>query len=243
MRVLIYDCETTGLYQPSLPSAHPDQPHIVQAAAQLVDAHGNVLEEFEAIVKPDGWTIPGEATEIHGITTERALDEGFPADDVLHQLLCMQARATLRTGYNQPFDARIVRIGLYRHARGLDAAYGHHIDAVATAPGPAIEALREAVADWWNYGIAQYDVMRTMKDIMQLPGRKYPKLAEAFAHATGETMVGAHTAMGDVDATRRVLQWLLDHDHVRLDADWALSDLAFRADKHRDKIEARKSYA
>lgn len=247
MKILIYDTETSGLYEPSMPSKHPDQPHIVQVAAQLVDAHCNVLEEFEAIVKPDGWTIPGEATEIHGITTERAMDEGFPEDEVLHQLLSMQSRASMRVGYNQPFDSRIVRIGLYRHARialnpGLDPAYGHGIDDLGIPPDATDDELRELVADWWYYGVAQFDTMRAIASASGHKGRKYMKLAEAYEFCTGERMTGAHVAMNDVRATAKVLQYLLDHDHVRLGDEWIKGDLAFRGGKWREKFEARKRY-
>lgn len=241
MKILIYDTETAGLYTPSMPSKDPAQPHVVSVAAQLVDAHCNVLEELDLMVKPDGWTIPAEAIEIHGITNERAMDEGIGEDEVLHQLLCLQAKADLRAGYNQPFDSRIVRIGLYRHAR-IDPAYGHRIDDIAVPPGASEDELRELAADWWYYGVAQYDAMGPIGKLAAIPGRKRMKLAEAYEFCTGERMPGAHTAMGDVEGTRRVMQYLLDHDHVRLDREWADYDLAFRDKKRRDKIEARRRY-
>ena len=244
MKILISDTETAGLYTPSMPSKDPAQPHIVSVAAQLVDAHCNGLEELDLMVKPDGWTIPAEAIEIHGITNERAMDEGIGEDEVLHQLLCLQAKADLRAGYNQPFDSRIVRLGLYRHARGLlrEYGYGTDTDTAIGAVEPLVDAMREEVADWWYYGVAQYDAMGPIGKLAAIPGRKRMKLAEAYEFCTGERMPGAHTAMGDVEGTRRVMQYLLDHDHVRLDREWIGYDLAFRDKKRQDKLEARRRY-
>ena len=70
----VFDTETTGLPQFKLPSDHPSQPHLVDIAALLYNEVGELMESFEAIIRPDGWTIPDEAARVHGITTEMAMD-------------------------------------------------------------------------------------------------------------------------------------------------------------------------
>lgn len=75
---LFYDTETTGLPLFKEPSEHPDQPHIVQLAACLVDLDTRkTIASMDVIVKPNGWTIPAEVSAIHGITTEHAMDVGI----------------------------------------------------------------------------------------------------------------------------------------------------------------------
>ena len=72
--LFFYDTETTGIPNFKEPSEHPDQPHIVQIAAALVDDETRkTVSSINLIIKPDGWAIPEELTEIHGIsTTNRA---------------------------------------------------------------------------------------------------------------------------------------------------------------------------
>ncbi|HEY8351659.1 MAG TPA: hypothetical protein VIK87_03855, partial [Sphingomonadales bacterium] len=61
MRILFYDTETTGLPLFSEPSSDPRQPHIVQAAAVLVDAGTRkAISSINLISRPDGWEIPEE---------------------------------------------------------------------------------------------------------------------------------------------------------------------------------------
>lgn len=84
---LFFDTETSGLPRWKEPSESPDQPHIVQLAAELVDLETReVLESMDVIVKPDGWTISAEMTAIHSITQEHALEVGIPEKDAIDQL-------------------------------------------------------------------------------------------------------------------------------------------------------------
>lgn len=62
---LVFDFETTGL------SKHDAE--IVEMAAMVIDAMGNVHGSFETLVNPE-IDIPYAATEIHGITNEMVKD-------------------------------------------------------------------------------------------------------------------------------------------------------------------------
>lgn len=81
-KLLIIDTETTGFPFGGW-LGHPRQPHLVQIGMILVDREDNELRRFDAIVRPDGWKIPKKSTDVHGITTEQALAEGIPVEDVL----------------------------------------------------------------------------------------------------------------------------------------------------------------
>ena len=113
---LIYDFETTGLPVYGSRSDHPDQPHIVQAGAVLCldDEQGTIVDQFEAIAMPSGWVIPQAMTDIHGISTEHALEVGIPEPDLIGQFLAFSRRAVERVAHNEAFDARISRIALKR---------------------------------------------------------------------------------------------------------------------------------
>lgn len=182
---LFFDTETTGLPLWKEPSEHPDQPHIVQLAAKLVNIDTReVLSAMDVIVKPDGWVIPEETIAIHGITNERAAAEGIPEKEAVEMLLTMVGNAEL-VGHNESFDRRIVRIAIKRH---LD---------------PLAEEGAVLPSEVWK-DRKSFCTMWKSKPHTQLPGNKHPKLTEAFQHFTGKSMEGAHSAGGDVDGCMTV---------------------------------------
>jgi len=194
MKVLIFDTETTGLPLWSKPSDHPDQPHIVQFVGVRFDSETDEeLEYFEMIAKPDGWVIPDGSFKIHGITTDRALEEGVPERHAVDAFLSMEHAANLVAGFNVPFDLRIMRIAMFRAGISKEACDEHAL------------TMRPKV----------YDVMPKCTPLCHLPptdrmmaaGRKTfkpPTLSEAVSIILGEKMDGAHDARADVEATRRL---------------------------------------
>lgn len=181
---IFYDTETSGLPLFKEPSEHPDQPHIVQLGACLVELDTRkVIASLDLIVKPDGWTIPDEVASVHGITTERALAVGVPEALAVELLLEMHKQADVRIAHNETFDARIVRIGCKRF-------------------------FDDATADDWKAGAAQCTAVLSTPicalpptEKMRKAGRfhhKTPNLSEAYRHFTGRELVGAHSAMVDV---------------------------------------------
>lgn len=195
---LFYDTETTGLPLFKEPSEHPDQPHIVQVAAFLVDLDTReTLASMDVIIRPDGWTIPDDVAAIHGITTKRAQDFGIPEDQAIDMLLALHNNATVRIAHNEPFDARIVRIGAKRF-----------ID----PHSPEGELL---FSDEWKTGNAECTAQLS-RPILQLPptakmkgGFKTPTLMEAYQHFFGQEFPGQHTARGDALACMRVVYFAI----------------------------------
>lgn len=112
--ICFFDTETTGLPLFKSPSEHPDQPHIVDICALLYTPQGELVDSFEAMVRPDGWVIPNEVAVIHGITTEIALEHGIPEAEAVAGFMSIMAQAGLRVAHNVSFDDRILRIGLKR---------------------------------------------------------------------------------------------------------------------------------
>lgn len=196
---LFYDFETNGLPLWSEPSEDPRQPHITQAAAQLVDLKTRItVASMDLIVMPDGWTIPDDIAALNGLTTERALAVGVPETLVITALLAMWRRASVRVGHNQSFDARIGRIAIKRQLGD------------------------ESLAEEWKDGAAQCTALLA-KPICQLPATdkmkatnfknqfKTPDLAEAYQHFTGCALADAHQAGADVEACKKVYFGIEDH--------------------------------
>jgi DNA polymerase III epsilon subunit-like protein len=197
MKPLFLDTETTGLILYKEPSEDPRQPHIVEIAALLHDDAGQLVETFHAIVRPDGWTIPDDVAEIHGITTERAMDEGIPEAEALSLFLELHTRADIRVAHNESFDARILRIAIKRYGAG------------------ETQEDRDALADAFK-AAPKYCTCNSAKPIMRLPATekmvasgkghwfKPPTMQEAHTHFLGKPFDGAHGASADAKACAAV---------------------------------------
>lgn len=170
---LFYDTETTGLPLFKEPSEHPDQPHIAQLAACLVDLDSrNTIASMDVIVKPDGWTIPDEVAAIHGITTEHALDVGISEPVALEMFMQLWGQR-LRIGHNEGFDARIIRIAQMRNN------------------------FSQELQEDWKAGKAECTCWMS-RPHTKLEKNKLPKLGEAYQHFMGKPLENAHSAMADV---------------------------------------------
>lgn len=190
--ILLYDTETNGLPQWSLPSEDPSQPYVTQLAAELCDERsGNTIATMDVLIKPDGWTIPDDLAALTGITTERALAEGIPRVDALRQFTDFWRRASLRVGHNESFDARMLRIEYFREIDHTDPFH----DEWKSAPAFCTQGKSTKIIN----------LPPTAK--MLAAGRKHaksPNLGEAYQFFTGKTLEGAHNAAVDLMATKAV---------------------------------------
>src|SRR4030042_339376 len=86
-RVLLIDCETTGLPRSRYfsPENVDDWPRLVQIAWGRSDSQGNLTETRCHIIRPEGFRIPADATMIHGITHARARRVGEDLKEVLDE--------------------------------------------------------------------------------------------------------------------------------------------------------------
>lgn len=84
-KYLFFDTETTGIPNDyKAPCTNTDNwPRLIQLGWLLTDAAGRILSEGNHIVRPDGFEIPKAASDVHGITTEFALENGKPLLDVI----------------------------------------------------------------------------------------------------------------------------------------------------------------
>ncbi|CAN5132761.1 hypothetical protein BH11ACT3_BH11ACT3_07970 [soil metagenome] len=102
-RLAVFDLETTGV--------DVDTSRIVSACIAVLEADGSVVTRWDWLADP-GIEIPEGASAVHGITTERAREEGRPAATVVAEIT-----QTLRTlfglglpvvVYNAPYDLSLL---------------------------------------------------------------------------------------------------------------------------------------
>ncbi|MDE2473364.1 MAG: 3'-5' exonuclease [Bradyrhizobium sp.] len=193
--IVAFDVETTGLPDFRARSADPVQPHIVQLALVEYSDDGQEITARSMLVQPDGWVIPPEMTAIHGISHERAMDEGVPEETAVNAFIMTTARGNLRVAHNSGFDDRIMRIAMTRAGMVKDF----------------IEAMEHRPS---------FDTCAEAKPIVNLPPTdkmiargmtqpKPPKLEECIRHFFGEGLPGAHDALVDARACGRLFFHLL----------------------------------
>lgn len=184
---LIYDTETTGLPKDfnAPPTDTDNWPRMVQIAWQLHDKTGKLIENKSYIIKPEGYDIPFNATQIHGITTEKAIEEGFPLEEVLNKFREVLKSTEVLGGHNLSFDQGILGAEFVR--KGLD---------------------------YNEINLPIVDTMELSTEFCALPGGrggkfKSPKLGELHEVLFGYTFEEAHNASADVNATARSFMELL----------------------------------
>lgn len=187
--VLVFDSETTGLppkgakYDTDFASF----PHVVQLSWFL---NGN-FQDY--IIKPEGWEIPIEATAIHGISTERALEYGTPFNFVANHFIhdCLIAKKIV--GHNIYFDSSIIKANILRLE--IPEFYTVHVE-------PALDKDKRICT-----------MMKTIKFVNAKfangNGGKFPKLEELYFHLFKEDFP-AHNSLEDVKATLRCADKLVE---------------------------------
>ena len=179
---LIFDTETTGLPQNfNAPLSDSDNwPRMVQIAWQLHDENGELIENQDYIIKPEGYDIPFNATRIHGISTKMAQEQGRDLQEVLEEFTEVLKKTKVVAGHNIDFDYKIVGAELFRKR---------------------IENTLEKTPS--------ADTMELGTDFCQLSGGKNgryksPKLEELYEKLYGKKFDEAHNAAADVNATAQV---------------------------------------
>ena len=183
---LFFDTETTGLPQDwKAPVSDTNNwPRIVQIAWVLSSQDDGQLESKDFIIKPEGFTIPKESSDVHGISTEQAYEEGEDLLDVLTEFDKDLRNSTRLVAHNISFDEKVLGAEFIR--KGIENDF--------------FEKRRLCT-------------MQKSTDYCKLPGRygyKWPTLSELHITLFGKDFEDAHNAMDDVIATENCFWKLRD---------------------------------
>ncbi len=183
--ILFFDTETTGFINDRFPLDNADQPHMVQLAAELCDDDGTVVAGFHFIVNPKT-EISASAAAIHGITTERAEAVGVPVHIAVNAFQGLYKLADLVVAHNIKFDKAIIEVAIWR---AMGTLYPLRKALFCTMEGAAPIVNLPPTQRMIDAGINK---------------PKAPKLEEAIKFFFNESLDGAHDAMVDLTACRRV---------------------------------------
>ena len=193
---LIFDTETTGLPKRwNAPLTDTDNwPRCIQIAWQLHDAMGHCIEHQDFLIRPEGFNIPYDAEQIHGISTTLATTQGEALAVVLEKFNSTLAKAKFVVGQNVGFDLNIM--GCEYHRMQLETPLNSM---------PVLDTCTETTAN-----------------LCQLPGGrggkfKLPTLTELHEKLFGIPFAEAHNATADVEATTRCFLELLRQGHFTAD--------------------------
>ena len=107
---LFFDTETTGLPKrrnAPVTDIH-NWPRLVQIAWMFCDEYGRNINSECHIVKPDGFVIPFDAQNIHGISNEKAHKEGKDLRYVLDRFSDAISRSSYLIAHNMEYDYSVV---------------------------------------------------------------------------------------------------------------------------------------
>lgn len=182
---IVFDTETSDLYDFSKDADDPSQGRLASLAAICLDEDLQIEREFYALVKPDGWVLKPGAAAVNGLTMERLEAEGIPVADVVDMYARALDEGRVMVAYHSQFDAKVMRGEMRR--LGVD-------DRFHSSP--------------------QVCLMRAATDVCRIPnknghGYKWPKLAQAYSSLCGGGPgYNQHHAMGDAGAALEIFRVL-----------------------------------
>ncbi|HRJ31443.1 MAG TPA: DNA polymerase III subunit alpha [Cyclobacteriaceae bacterium] len=203
---LIFDTETTGVpHNKTAPITDLDNwPRLVQLAWQLHDHKGKLITQNNYLIKPEGFNIPYKAEQIHGISTQRAMEEGHDLKTTLDSFLIDLERTSVLVGHNIEFDINII----------------------------GAELIRKSIDPEKFLSLAKVDTGLSSIEFCQLAGGiggrlKMPRLTELHEKLFGKDFGDAHDAAYDVAATARCFFGLLQKKVVKPFDDTPLSAIVY----------------
>lgn len=176
---LFFDTETTGLpknWKAPVTDLN-NWPRLVQLAYLYFDKDGNKITGSDSIIKPEGFSIPAEASQIHGISNAKANREGKPLTSVLQNFQSLVYQAEVLVAHNMSFDEKILGAEFLRVGMGNPLPLKRRICTMENSTNFC------AISGPYGY--------------------KWPKLSELHYKLFRTGFEEAHNAAVDINATAR----------------------------------------
>jgi len=190
--ILIFDTETNGLpldWKGRLDDTN-NWPRIVSIAWYKISASGFILANKYFTIKPDGFSITNDSTNIHGITNQAAQQSGVALKDVLELFNSDIKDSKYLVAHNLEFDYAVT----------------------------FCEYLRLKSNPTYFSSLDQICTMRRSTDFCKIPsskGYKYPKLSELYRKLFSESISGIHNAQIDAEACMKCFKELYNQKIIK----------------------------
>lgn len=192
---LFFDTETAGLPKSWSMPWHKDldnYPRLVTLSWILADENEEEISRGDYLIKPDGFQIGAGSTKIHGITTEKALQEGIELRRALLYFLedFQQFDEVVLVAHNMNFDFNVMWS----------------------------ELARVFTAHDWKGLVKTICTMQNLTEWCALPGSygfKWPKLQELHWILFKKEFDNAHNSMADTEALKRCFFEALKYEDAK----------------------------
>lgn len=175
---LFFDVETTGLPRSwKRPVSDTfNWPRMVQIAWLVYNEEKELVDSHNYIIKPEGYEIPEESERVHGISTEKAMEEGADLKEVLTKFSAIINKSEYIIAHNMNFDEKVV----------------------------GAEFIRKNLKTLL-FSSERYCTMQEGTWFCKIPNRKsggykWPSLKELHLKLFGEDFKNAHDALADTKA-------------------------------------------
>jgi DNA polymerase III subunit epsilon len=176
---IFFDTETTGLPRNySAPITDLDNwPRLVQLAYLVYDINGNKITSGDFLIKPEGFSIPRQASDVHGVTNEIAISKGEPIKSVLLEFNSILSQAKVLVAHNMSYDEKIIGAEFIR--LGIETKLD------------TIQKICTKVSSTNYCALPGYN------------GYKWPTLEELHRKLFGTNFANAHNAAADIEVTAK----------------------------------------
>lgn len=191
--LLIVDTETNGFpldWTAPLNDTN-NWPRIVSIAWNRIAPNGELLSSNYQIIRPDGYRIQTDATQIHGISNEDAIKNGVSITDIINEFEEEIAKCKYLVAHNIEFDYAVLYAEYLRLKK--DTSILSSIKKVCT--------MKQST---------MYCKIPSSK------GYKYPKLNELYIRLFGVQLSGIHSAKNDAEACMKCFKELYNRKIIKL---------------------------
>jgi DNA polymerase III epsilon subunit-like protein len=181
---LFFDTETSGFINKAKSFDDPTQNWCCQIGA-ILSTKDEIIDQLDVIIKANGRTMPSFVAKIHGITAERADQEGVEEYQALEQFAMLLADMPMKICHNYNFDSEF-----------LDHLFKRNLDNLTDI------ARSKYFLDLPHFCTMNNKDIIAFCDLKNKKGApKKPKLEELYEILFLEPMPNAHNAMADATAT------------------------------------------
>ena len=193
MKVIVFDTETTGLPESfNTPVSQTDKyPYIVQISWIVYDTKDLKVESIQDHIINCGVTIPQEATNIHGISTQLSQQKGISINAAMDLFDVDLNNAEIVVAHNISFDKRMYVVESIRNNR-----------------------VQHITSDTLTYCTMKKTIKLCNIKKTSSNGLKFPKLVELHNVLFNSTPKGLHNSLVDVLVCLRCFIMLTQGDDV-----------------------------
>lgn len=202
--ITFFDTETTGLPKDwkAPMTALDNWPRVIQLAWMTCDLKGEILNQREILIKPDGWEIPVDKFWIeHGFNTPTSMLNGHPLPSVLQDFCQDLEQSVYLVSHNMDFDHKVLGAEMIRYD-----VKGKRLVKICT---------KEASTEWAKIPFFNSGHRSSYSRMAQR--YKWPKLEELYLKLFGKDFDNKHQAGGDVAALKECFFELVRIGVIQLD--------------------------